>query len=889
MKELKELKVSELKGAVGCFRRKKIDITSGNENLNYQKAAILKNAIREAFFNNNKSKIREIIFESLENLSFYTEAQKNEEFSELVRNSERIYDYLVSKKENILKLDKKSIEVLGYRLIVNPDYGFTGFTKEGKPFVELWKIKNKKPVLKKGGRTQETSISRNIEMLSLVTLAREYLPSKEGVCVAKIVYTRKKEEMEGDEKFFSVANQVVEIKDEAKNPDLMISTLNLERELGEFLAGTKCTKTMCSKCDYNAICNYIEAPVMVKEKAKEFNLNSFTLSPEQEQAVNIKSGTWRINAGAGCGKTLVVTLRVANLILSGVKPERILLTTFTNAGVDEMRNRINLILSAYGYEKDVADKISILTLNSFGMEIIRKYFKALKFSKEPTVIDDIEVIDIILKIVKNQDISGLDFKNLFMNQKNYKGAVYSLKEFFSEIKEKNLSKDAFIKKEGLSEEDTEKVFELYNEFEEKKRMANKVDYSDQTRLVFELLNANPFLFENSYDYEHVIVDEFQDCSEVQIELIKAVCSTSKWRSLMVVGDDSQAIYGFRDTSPKYLIHLENFLHTKIEDVKIMVNHRSTKKIVRLANFINDLNKERIEKSLVSLAEEGKTPTLEILKTTKEEISYISSEIKKQIEEGKMPEDICIIARTKSELLKIQDLLAKDGIPTQLLVPENAVENSKVNAVLELAEFLDNPENTKSLFIYLNAFYEGKLTEEFSEEVINKMISENKKDFEKLSEKMENPEKLMLLNNLMKALNNGTDDTYRQFYEMVAGKGFETFESTIKYLEKYKKYGASINITPEGGYKAVMLTTAHSSKGKEWDTCFVSISGFDPLQGLSFEEAEETRRLLFVAITRAKKKLYISSVQYIGSEDHPLHHYNRYLHELEEARKAGYIA
>lgn len=338
----------------------------------------------------------------------------------------------------------------------------------------------------------------------------------------------------------------------------------------------KCTQADCEKCILYNRCHYTEPPLALPEKAERtITVEDIKLSEEQERIVNAKTGIFRVLATAGSGKTFCMVLRIIKLIEDGVDPTAMLLISFSNIAVEELRSRIEKMLKVYGYDEfvDVND-FTIVTFNSLGSQLISEYFEMLGFEKKPELIDNIEQYDIVNEVVKESEekIVGLDYENPYLKfGSNTVGIIAKLSNLFDEIKREKIETFAdYDKYLGLTDkirhcsagaetvaaqEKREKYRQIFKEFEkysEKLKNADIVDYADQSIYVDELIRRS---FEDGIDYiidafefEHIVVDEFQDSNEFQLRFVKALMGHMKFKSLMVVGDDSQAIYGFNHTS-----------------------------------------------------------------------------------------------------------------------------------------------------------------------------------------------------------------------------------------------------------------------------------------------------------------------------------------------------
>ena len=632
-----------------------------------------------------------------------------------------------------------------------------------------------------------------------------------------------------------------------------------------------CTPNECLSCPQNNLCHYIESskPSDIPKEVKP--VADITLTNSQEEAIDFDSGIARINAGAGAGKTLVVALRIVSLLGKGVKPEDICLLTFTNSGAMEMTERVKSYCSEMGLDIDT-EKITSSTFNAFCQSILEEHYEELGFLAPPRVIEDETKCSIIKGIMDHlPKVAEWDYLNFSMNEYSVKGALWSMIDAFALIKKNNFTR--WNHNFTLSEPSINTIFDAYEEFNQKLYGANLVEYDDQIAFVFQLLQKNPTLFDNM-GFEHIIVDEFQDTDLQQINLLKEMIDTENFKSFMAVGDDSQAIFSFRDTSPEYLIHFFDYFGAG-KDFYLLDNHRSTKNIIDMANKINARNVERVEKDLVAIKPEGRTPVVMGHYTQAKEYEWLVEHIKKDVEAGKNPSDICFIGATKYELQKMADLLAKENIPTIMMNPVPYMENSKVLAALAFGEsYISGGEN--GYYDLLNAFTHGALIEETEQEIIDTV--ENFKTQLSASEHT-----LETYISLISQLDEEKEDElFQSFLEKL--DRIKTMNDLDTYLHDFKLYGQKSAYKKEAKYDGVVLTTAHSSKGLEWDTVYLSLSKFDsePLHNRNrIKELEERRRLVFVGLTRAKENLYVSG-EYTAYGDEKNRVYNQFLRECYEA-------
>lgn len=669
-------------------------------------------------------------------------------------------------------------------------------------------------------------------------------------------------------------------------PTLSNMDILFKEHFNRFIDGIsvdECTENQCKECELNEICHYNHAPISLEKEASSMpSIDTISLSTVQEKIESYSQGFSVVNAVPGAGKTLVLVLRIIELMNNGAKPEEIAIITFTNSGAEVFRERIALYNEAVGYGEDVST-MTATTFNGLGQQILEKEFTTFGFSRPPKVIDPIERYSIIADLLNKHDIPGLDYRNFTMDMPNAKGALAVGSLCFQAMKQNGWTRfdtDKLIQKYGryCSLESAEALAELYDEYCFYLKEKNLVEYADQEVLVLEMLKKNPYYFD-SFGWKHILVDEGQDTSENQFRLLKYMTQTSSFESCMVVGDDSQSIYGFRDTSPKFFMNFEDVMGLPVGTVDeffMVENFRSTPEIINYANCIIDYNEQKVDKKIEAKNMSGRSVSVKGFFETSEEYEWIVESIKQKLDEGATPESIAYIAATRTELLKMADLLANENIPSVILIPEKYLENSRVRAGLSLAKFLLDPTASRDLLIFLNASLGGDL---FS------LTDSQVKDA--LCQKGEAVQKIRSLpedsfrNNFFELLSSidEDDEIFESFIDSLKYKS--SMSEILDYCTDFELYGESAEKRRDHSYPGIVLTTAHSSKGMEWPIVFNSISKYDTAdlhKGRTQKqksELEEKRRLLFVSATRAKKELYITG-KYIafGGQKDP--HFNLYL-------------
>lgn len=628
-----------------------------------------------------------------------------------------------------------------------------------------------------------------------------------------------------------------------------------------------CNPNNCPSCHMNAICNYTEPPIAIPVTKSVKPINEITLTQAQQRIVSHINGTARVNAGAGAGKTLVVALRIVELMRQGVAPEDICLLTFTRSGAEEMTTRVIEYLAGNGILLD-PDKLISTTFNSFCQLVINKHYEELGYDRVPRIIPDSVRYGIINRILDELPPIA-DWKYSKFKTKNTKNHFFTLEKsaleqcsaLFYEIKKNGYTRENH--KLTYKDEDLDKIFLAYDRFQEELKLRSAIEFDDQMRLVNELYDQNPNLFKeyglpdengNTYGFKHVIVDEFQDTDVLQIELLHKICDVNAHRSLMCVGDDCQSIFAFRGTTPEYMINFGEYFGDNFTDYELIENHRSTANVISLANKVNDDTHIKVFKNLITTKEDGTPIEAEAFYSKKQELSYVASRIKASIDAGTIPSDIAYLASDRYQLQEMADALTKLGVPSVMMNPIPYKENSRVIALCDFYDTYIHGTN-KGAMEYQNVLFNGifkglsseeitTITDNFLKELFSKEISLN--SFKKYAEALDE---------------NKVDEAYQEFLTNL--NYVESIEELTEFFHDFDLYGDKSAYRREGKYEGVCLTTIHSSKGLEWEKVFLTLSKLDDASYHRRWTAQndEANRKLFVGITRAKQELTITG-QYV---------------------------
>ena len=756
------------------------------------------------------------------------------------------------------------------------DFMFKGYQtiktnkhKEGRKWVydeetvfvlEAVRLFTGKPTVKESSKILDTGISTRLELYVMLKamehIAKEEYPGQQIMLRASYYFLRKEREDDkkySEEFFDGKGGNVITLQsyvDDMSNVDK-----TFEPQMKEFLKGQSVSSEKCKTCRSRVLCEYYDAaePLTEEERPKPVSLP--ILSPNQEKAASALEGNVRVIATAGSGKTTAMAYRIMNLLKAGVQPEKIGCFTFTNAGASEMRDRIKGFCGLAGIDVDF-DKMIISTIHSFGDSLLKQYYNLLGYSKPPVLINEIQKTKIIENILsENSPIEALidKYKNFYLDMFRAKGILELMKGYFSSIME-GMSQDEFAEKTGFDTTTVDSIYNMYMQYDKYKKDACLIEHSDQELGVLKLLRVKPDLFDE-VGIEHISVDEYQDTSNVQFSIINEMRKAKCVKSLFIVGDDDQSIYGFRDANVELIKNFFEMIGENGLDVQLMENRRSTHNIVDFASTLISYNQNRIEKHPKSTNEEGEPVCVSAFASKEDEQEYIVDVIEDLIKNGRKDNEIAILAPTNAELMVYADMLKKRGIESVSINPEPILENPRVVGAVGLVKFMLNNSEFNGT-AYINARDNGtaitKSDEEIRQEILNLQNEvKNIKNVTGLFEKfkaLDREENDEIYQSFLEDINTAMEDAVKQ----------ENLHAVCEYVMDFERFGQKQTARKEKAYNGVVLSTMHSSKGKEWPVVFCSVTKMHG-RDLKPEDIDEKNRLLFVACTRAKKELYISGV------------------------------
>jgi DNA helicase-2/ATP-dependent DNA helicase PcrA len=604
-------------------------------------------------------------------------------------------------------------------------------------------------------------------------------------------------------------------------------------------------------------------------------LNS--LNESQREAVEIISGATLVLAGAGSGKTRVLTYKLLHLLIKKIlKPSQILAVTFTNKAASEMKSRVSKMLNF------PIDRMWLGTFHSLSLKILRQHYEKVGLKQNFIIIDTDDQIKLIKKICDQENIDSKDISPKF-----FASAIDSLKNkgiFFNELK---------VNKYRNNDEELRKVYKMYQN--ELVRI-NCVDFGDLILLCIKLFKDNKEVreyYQNLFNY--ILVDEYQDINFIQQKWLEYLYQGHK--NICCVGDDDQSIYSWRGADVTNLLEFQkNFQSSNI--IRLEQNYRSTKNILECASILIDKNKNRYGKKLWSENEEGEKIFINGFWETKEEAIFTTDQIDKLVSNKVQLSEIAILFRVSAHTRSFEERLIAIGLPYRIIGGLRFYERKEIKDVIAYLRLINNISDDLAFERVINIPKRGIGKTTLSK--INQIARLNNTSMFEASQNFigENKTKVNLeindfINNILKwqkikknfdhielAKVVLEDSNYIQYLENEAKNSknpenlsrvdnINEFLESLKDFENLEGFLEHVGLVMENmantDSQTISLMTMHGSKGLEFDYVFLAgwEEGVFPSQR-SLDESgtkglEEERRLAYVALTRARKKIQISYV------------------------------
>ena len=595
-------------------------------------------------------------------------------------------------------------------------------------------------------------------------------------------------------------------------------------------------------------------------------ININELNDKQKEAVLHKEGPCLVLAGAGSGKTKVLTTRIAYLIEEGIPSYNILAITFTNKAAKEMKERLEQLVPN--------NNAFVGTFHSLGVRIIRENAPMFNLDRTFSILDSDDVLSIIKKILKEE---GLDPK---LNNPSY------IRNRISTIKNDMLT-DYEIDK--LFNTPPDKIAaKVYYKYQDILKKNNSVDFDDLLLLPVELFTNHQDILESYQDkYKYILIDEYQDTNEVQYKLSKLLAK--KYKNIFIVGDPDQSIYMFRGANFRNILNFEKD-YKNATVIPLEENYRSTNSILETANSVIKNNTERKEKNLWSNRGEGTKIKYLRAYDDRHEIQIVIDEIKKLLDEGYEKKDISVLYRTNAQSRLVEEMFLKANITYKVVGSYYFYARKEIKDLICYLRLILNPNDEISLRRVINVPKRG-----IGEATIAKLEEEAKIENKSIFEVINKGKELQFKELIQELIKDSEDLSLTELVEDILDKtGMrreyeedDTLENQLRIdnLEEFKSI--SLNFEEKTGSvslsdfleevsliadvsehqeetNSVTLMTIHSAKGLEFKVVFLigMEEGIFPHQNSFTEEGglEEERRLCYVGITRAKDRLYISNAK-----------------------------
>ena len=615
------------------------------------------------------------------------------------------------------------------------------------------------------------------------------------------------------------------------------------------------------------------------------------LNKEQLSAVKTTNGPLLVLAGAGSGKTKVLTTRIAHLVKNGTNPRNILAVTFTNKAAKEMKERLASILG-----EDLVKYMWVGTFHSICGRILRQdidkyqFQSGKKLDKNFTIYDEQDSLAVIKQSIKK----------LNLDEKMYQPKL--IKAIISNSK--NKMQDAYTFATYARDFKSQRISQIYDDYESALNNNNAIDFDDMLMLCVKLLEQNSEVRERYYNrFEHILVDEFQDTNQAQYNLVRALYTNNlseipESRSLCVVGDVDQSIYSWRGADFKIILNFQHdFKNCKV--IKLEQNYRSTEKILSAANAIIENNEQRVDKVLYSNKGEGEKITYYEADDDADEANFIASTIKST---SANYNQFAILYRTNAQSRSLEEACISLGIPYKIYGGLKFYDRKEIKDAIAYLKLIHNPNDSQSLKRIINvpkrsigdttirhlqtfadecdiSLYEAILRLD-EEENIQPKTKVKLQDFVKLITNFQEVQHRYPLNEFLSLIleksgylrelqtENTPEDEARieNLQELVNVASEFIPDEPDNILGEFLSQVSLVSDLDgmEDVANNVTLMTLHSAKGLEFPIVFMAglDDGIFPSSRSVQEKTglEEERRLMYVGVTRAEEKLYITSAK-----------------------------
>ena len=632
------------------------------------------------------------------------------------------------------------------------------------------------------------------------------------------------------------------------------------------------------------------------------------LNDKQQEAVLATEGPCLVIAGAGSGKTKVLTHKIAYEIANGVRPWNILAITFTNKAANEMKERIEKLIG------DAAKDLWMGTFHSICVKILRRYIDRIGYKTDFVIFDTSDQKTLIKECIKALKVDDKLFTD--------RGVLTEISNGKNEMLE---PKAYGVKYAGDFRR--EKIAELYELYQQKLKENNALDFDDIINLTIKILTENPDVLDYYTEkFQYVLVDEYQDTNKAQFMLVSMLAS--KYGNITAVGDNDQGIYSFRGADISNILNFErDFPGTQI--IKLEQNYRCTGNILKAANAVIKHNENKYDKKLWTQNEEGKIPCIYNGEDEYDEARYIVEQIEHlKREEYYKNSDFVVLYRMNAQSRAIEDILMREGLPYKVIGGLKFYERKEIKDIIAYLRLIHNTADNLSLKRIINEPKRGigktslEKVQEISEnsgipmyEIIkdadkyelSRVYAYSREFIEQIEYLREQKDKIKI-SDLIKATLNKTGYTKALELEnsVEAETRIENLEEFLTVAIEFEEQEADNtlaefleNITlssdidgMEDQEDSVTLMTLHSAKGLEFPVVFLvgmEEGIFPGYKSIGEPQAlEEERRLFYVGITRAKQYLYLTCAKHrtiFGATSY--NQVSRFVQEIPEELLEGY--
>lgn len=604
----------------------------------------------------------------------------------------------------------------------------------------------------------------------------------------------------------------------------------------------------------------------------------------QTKAICHKNGPAMVLAGPGSGKTLVITRRVEYLIKKyGVRPEQILVITFTKAAAKEMRERFARIT------KDDRFPVTFGTFHGIYYGILKWAYRM----NASNIFSEEEKMMLLREVIAGMELEIEDEKEFLQGIASEIGQIKNNRLSLEEYESSNCSDQMFR--------------QIYEEYERRRKLLKKIDFDDMLVLCYELFQKRPDILQMwQKKFQYILIDEFQDINQVQYDVIRMLALPEN--NLFIVGDDDQSIYRFRGARPEIMLGFSKD-YPNAKSIILDVNYRSTKAVVSAARRVIERNKNRYQKEIITVNEQGDNVHIQEVRHPVEESYYVREQIAKAVAAGTEPSQIAVLYRTNTEPRALVETFMEYHIPFQMKehLP-NLYEHfigRDFQAYMRMAlggrdrgDFLmimnrpnryigrDSVDRGEISFENLRKYYMEKdwMVDRIDQLEVDLKVISRMTPYAAIQYIRKSVGYDLFLNEYAIKRKMKLEDLQELIREMEErAKEFKTIEEWFAHIEKYTEELRLQAVTRTENRNAVSLMTFHAAKGLEYDTVFIIGANEDvtPYKKAELpEEMEEERRMFYVAMTRAKKHLTIS---YVREKNGKAMEQSRFLGELFQNR------